>query len=117
MEKYKAEFTKRVKPKQQEDSSYKVEPFRNSQEALMHAEFSSREREVFFNEAYGSILADLFTAWLRTEPHATKERDFLYASAMALGSVKAKMIGIETYGTNMQFIKQQTQVQEGTNDN
>lgn len=117
MEKYKPSFATRVKPTQQDDGSYKLNPFKDSQEALMHAEFSSREREVFFNEAYGSILADLFTAWLRTEPHATKERDFLYASAMALGSVKAKMIGIETYGTNMQFIKQQTQVQEGTNDN
>jgi len=116
MDKYKEEFTRRVKPKQQDDGSYKVEPFRDSQDALRNAEFSSREREVFFNEAYGSILADLFTAWLKTEPHAEKERQFLYCSAMALGSLKSKMIGIETYGNNVKYINKQKQVQEGTND-
>ena len=114
MEKYKGEFTKRVKPRQQEDGSYKVEPFRDSQDALRNAEFSAREREVFFNEAYGSILADLFTAWLKTEPHAEKERQFLYCSAMALGSLKSKLIGIETYGSNLKYINKQSQ--EGENE-
>ena len=114
MDKYKGEFTRRVKPKQQDDGSYAVEPFRDSQDALRNAEFSSREREVFFNEAYASILADLFTAWLRTEPHAVKERDFLYASAMALGSLKSKLISIETYGANQKFIN--NKVQEGNDE-
>jgi hypothetical protein len=114
MEQYKEAFTRRVKPKQQDDGSYRIDPFRDSQEALRHAEFSRREREVFFNEAYGAILADLFTAWLSTEPHAEKERQFLYCSAMALGSLKSKMIGIETYGANVKYINKQ--VQEGTDD-
>jgi len=107
MDKYKENLQSRLKPKQQEDGSYKVEPFRNSQDALVNAEFSVREREVFFNEAYSSILADLFVAWLKTEPHAVKERDFLYASAMALGSLKSKLIQIEMYGNNAKFINSQ----------
>ena len=44
--------------------------------------------------------------WLKTEPHETKSREFLYASAMALGSVKEKMIAFETYGKNVPHMKE-----------
>jgi hypothetical protein len=120
MEKYRENFNGRVKPKMDYSSGIgqtKIEPFKESQMALAKSMFAKEEREQFFNDAYGEILSDLFVAWLKTEPHAVKERDFLYASAMALGSIKSKMIGIEQYGTNMQFIKQQTKSQEGEGNN
>jgi len=119
MEKYRKKFEERVKPKMDYSSGIgqvKVEPFRESQIALVKSKFAKEEREQFFSDAYGSILSDLFIAWLKTEPHAVKERDFLYASAMALGSIKAKMVSIEQYGANMQFIHEQTRSQEGEQD-
>jgi len=107
MDKYREAFNKKVKPRQNhEDGSYKVEPFRDSQLALGQAQFVQREREVFFNEAYGDILSDIFVAWLKSEPHATKEREYLYSTAMALGSVKEKLVRIETYGNNVKYIQQ-----------
>ena len=60
-----------------------------------------RERDEFFDEVYGEVLVDLFIEWLKTEPHETKSREFLYSSAMALGSVKEKMINFEMYGKNI----------------
>jgi len=120
MDKYKDGFQSRTKPRMNhETNEYKVEPFRDAQIALGKAEFAVREREQFFGEAYSEILADLFVTWLKTEPHATKEREFLFHTAMALGSVKEKLIGIERFGANMQFLhkqKQQSQ-EEGKEDN
>jgi len=117
MDKYRDNFSDRIKPKMDYSSGIgqvKIEPFKESQMALVKSMFAKEEREQFFSDAYGEILTDLFVAWLKTEPHATKERDFLYASAMALGSVKAKMVGIEMYGANMSFIQNQNkQSQEG----
>jgi len=117
MEKYKESFRSKVKPKQNhETGEYKVEPFRDAQQALAKAHFVQRDREVFFNEAWGEILSDLFVAWLKSEPHATKEREYLYSTAMALGSVKEKLIRIETYGNNVKYINQKSEEaeQEGT---
>jgi len=105
MDKYRDGFYKKVKPRMDvESGEYKIEPFRESQRALGRAQFVQREREQFFGEAYGDILADLFVAWLKSEPHATKEREFLYSSAMALGSIKEKLVAIEMYGNNQKFI-------------
>lgn len=119
MDKYKDGFERRVKPKMNhETGEYKIEPFRDAQTALGKAEFSTREREQFFGDAYGEILADLFVTWLKTEPHCSKEREFLYHTAMALGSVKEKLIGIERYGRNVQFMnKQKQESQEGEEGN
>ena len=82
----------------------KVHPDTIAREALVNAEFSSREREQLFNTAYGDILVDYFVAWLKTEPHETKSREFLYSTCMALGDVKAKLIQYETYGNNIPHI-------------
>ena len=82
----------------------KVHPDTLARKALVDSEFASRERENFFNEAYGDILVDYFIKWLQTEPHETKSREFLYAAAMGLGDVKAKLIAIETYGRNIPHI-------------
>ena len=123
MDKYKDGFERRVKPKMNHDTGeYKIEPFRDAQMALGKAEFSTREREQFFGDVYAEILADLFVTWLKTEPHCSKEREFLYHTAMALGSVKEKLIGIEMYGNNVKYInklKQESQEgdkEEGNNE-
>jgi len=110
MDKYKDGFQKRVKPKMNHDTGeYIVEPFRDSQVALGKAEFAVREREQFFGEAYSEILSDLFVTWLKTEPHCSKEREFLYHTAMALGSVKEKLIGIEMFGNNVKYMNKMKQ--------
>jgi hypothetical protein len=107
MDKYRKGLEQRLKPKMNHDTmEYKVEPFRDAQVALGQAQFVQREREQFFNEAYSEILADLFVAWLKSEPHCNKEREYLYSVAMALGSVKEKLVGIETYGNNVKYIQQ-----------
>jgi len=118
MDQYRESFRSKVKPRQNhEDGSYKVEPFRDAQAALAKAHFVQRDREVFFSEAYGEILSDLFVAWLKSEPHATKEREYLYSTAMALGSVKEKLVRIETYGNNAKFIQQKSEeAEQGTNE-
>lgn len=120
MEKYRQGFNDRIKPKIDYSSGMgkeKVDPFRDAQIALQQSLFAKAEREDFFRECYTDILTDIFMEWLKSQPHEEKLRQYLYNSALALGSVKAKMIGIETYGTNMQFINKQNNVQEGTNDN
>lgn len=113
MDKYRKAFNEKVKPKMNHTTGeYKVEPFKDAQSALKHATFVKQEREQFFSDAYGEILSDFFVAWLKSEPHATKEREFLYASAMALGEVKNRLVHIETYGNNMKYI-----AQEGAEEN
>ena len=82
----------------------KIHPDLLARQALVDSEFASREREEFFNGAYGEVLVDLFIEWLKTEPHETKSREFLYSTAMALGSVKEKLLHIETYGANVPHI-------------
>jgi hypothetical protein len=118
MDKYRNGFEQKIKPRMDHsDGHMKVEPFREAQVALGRAQFVQREREQFFGEAYSEILADLFVTWLKTEPHAQKEREFLYHTAMALGSVKEKLVGIEMYGNNVRFMAQQNKsAQEGTEE-
>ena len=84
----------------------KVHPDRQAQLALANAVFSKTQREEFFTTAYGEILVDLFIQWLNTEPHESKSRDHLYHCSMALGSIKEKMIQIETYGSNLETMKE-----------
>jgi hypothetical protein len=118
MQQYKDSFHKRVKPRMDhETGEYGVNPFRDAQVALGRAHFVEREREVFFGEAYGEILADLFVTWLSTEPHCTKEREYLYHTAMALGSVKEKLVSIETYGNNMKYIHKLKTQEESKENN
>jgi len=119
MDKYRKGFEEKIKPRMNHDTGeYKVEPFKDAQVALGRAQFVQREREQFFGEAYSEILSDLFVTWLKTEPHAQKEREFLYHTAMALGSVKEKLVGIEMYGNNVKFMAQQNKnAQEGPEEN
>jgi hypothetical protein len=84
-------------------------------------------KEQFFDHAFGEVLADLFLAWLKTEAHCVKEREFLYATALALGSVKGKLIDFSNLGKNTQYLQAQANLvqeaethtsssQEGTDD-
>jgi len=101
MDKYKETAEKKL--------TSKVHPDRLAKEALVNAEFSSRERERFFNNAYGEVLVDLFIEWLKTDPHESKSREFLYSTAMGLGSLKEKLIAIETYGKNIPIMEEDKQ--------
>lgn len=84
--------------------------------------FAQQERELFFNEAFGDILADLFVAWCKTEAHCVKEREYLYSTAVALGSLKGKLIDYTNLGKNTQFMTEQKAIlqseepQEGTDN-
>tara|TARA_B110000908_G_scaffold133928_1_gene158157 strand:+ start:302 stop:661 length:360 start_codon:yes stop_codon:yes gene_type:complete len=107
MKKYKDGIDKKVKSQLQSDGTYRTSPFGDAKNALSRATFSKKERDEFFTEAYGEILSDLFLKWLSTEAHCTKEREYLYHVAMGLGSVKERLISIETYGFNAAFIDNQ----------
>ena len=82
-----------------------LHPQLKAKEALVKAEFSSREREEFFNEAFGELMHKYFMAWLTTDPHETNKREFIYTSVLALGDVKQTLIGYEMYGKNVPFIE------------
>jgi len=74
-----------------------------SREAHLRGLFAARERTEFFDEAFGDVLVDLFMTWLSSDPHEIKTREYLYSTAMALGSVKEKLISIETRGRNEEY--------------
>lgn len=106
MEKYNKAAKRTFKPKMDHQSGeYKASPFAESQAALTRAVFASKEKDEFFTEAYADILVDLFTQWLQTEPHCTKEREYMYHVAMGLGSVKERLIRIETFGFNQETME------------
>ena len=92
--------------------NYETHPEILAQKALADGHFASRVMDEFFTETYGEVLVDLFQKWLQTEPHETKTREFLYCTAMALGSVNEKLIRKETYGANVPTIKDQQNEEE-----
>ena len=105
MDKYKATAEKRLS-NTKSYGNHKVHPEELARRAHVQGKFAARERDEFFDQVYGDILVEYFMQWLKTEPHETKSREFLYASAMALGSVKEKMIAFETYGKNVPHMKE-----------
>ena len=92
MEKYRSSAEKKLKGQH---------PDLAAKEALVRAEFSSRQREEFFDNVYGELLVEYFINWLKTDPHEVKTREFIYNSALALGDVKSRMVNYETYGRNV----------------
>jgi hypothetical protein len=100
----------------------------NAQDAVVRGSFADQMKEQFFDQAFGEVLADVFMAWLKTESHCVKEREFLYATAMALGSVKGKLIDFSNLGKNTSYLQNQQKLldeagahakqssQEGTED-
>jgi hypothetical protein len=110
MDKYKEGFNHKIKPKRDYNTGETVvEPFKDAQLALSRAAFADQQKEEFFNDAYSDILSELFVAWLKTEPHCQKEREYLYSTAMALGSVKEKLISYSMFGRNSAFIGKKAQ--------
>lgn len=76
-----------------------------AKEALSRAEFSSRQREEFFEDAYGELLVDYFLQFLNTEPHENKKREFIYSCVLSLGDVKSRLISYETFGKNVPYME------------
>ena len=99
MDKYRQGFGKKFQ------ADNKKLPINEGQEALRRSQFASLEKERFFNDAYGDILSDLFVQWLKTNHHEKETREYIYATAMALGSVKQKLINIEQYGKNVPYME------------
>lgn len=87
----------------------KTHPDMLAKDALVNAHFASRERDEFFDKAYGEILVDYFMAFLNTEPHETKTREFIYNSVLALGDVRKRLVGYETFGKNLEFLSEDKQ--------
>ena len=81
--------------------NHKIHPEELARRAHVKGHFAAKERDEFYDEVYGEVLVYYFIEWLKTEPHETKSREFLYSAAMAMGSVKEKMIGFEMYGKNV----------------
>ena len=107
MDKYRETAEKRLS----NNTSYgnhKIHPEEMARRAHVQGHFAAKERTEFFDEVYGEVLVDFFLEWLKTEPHETKSREFLYSSAMALGSVKEKMISFEMYGKNIPHLQEDT---------
>ena len=77
-----------------------------AKEALVSATFASQQRDEFFDGAYGEILVDYFMAFLKTEPHETKTREFIYSCVLALGDVRKRLVGYETFGKNLEFMSE-----------
>ena len=105
MDKYKNAAEKRL-GNTKSYGNHKIHPEEIARQSHVKGVFAAKERDGFFTEVYGDILVDYFLQWLKTEPHETKSREFLYASAMALGSGKEKMIAFETYGKNVPHMKE-----------
>lgn len=76
-----------------------------AKKALVNATFASQQRDQFFDEAYGDILVDYFMAFLKTEPHETKAREFIYSCVLALGDVRKRLVGFETFGKNLTYME------------
>ena len=83
----------------------KTHPDVLAKEALVKATFASRERDEFFDSAYGEILVDYFMAFLQTEPHEAKTREFIYSCVLGLGDVRKRLVGYETFGKNITYME------------
>ena len=100
MNKYKQTAEKRLKT---------VHPDVIAKEALVNAQFASREREQFFTGAYGELMVDYYLQFLNTEPHENKTREFIYSCVLSLGDVKAKLAQYEMYGKNIPHLKREAE--------
>lgn len=105
MEKYRETAEKRLNNKKSY-GNHKIHPEELARRAHVKGHFAAKERDVFFDEVYGEVLVDYFIEWLQTDPHETKSREFLYGAAMALGSVKEKMVSFEMYGKNVPHLQE-----------
>ena len=105
MEKYRDTAKKRLANKKNH-GQHETHPEVLAQQAHVDGQFASRTLDEFFTTVHGEILVDLFIEWLQTAPHETKTREFLYSTAMALGSTREKLVQMETYGRNVPVVKE-----------
>ena len=82
-----------------------IHPDLLAKEALVNAEFSSRMKEGFFNEAFGELMVDYYIKFMETDPHEHKSREFIYSCVLALGDVKGRLTQYETYGKNVPIME------------
>ena len=82
-----------------------IHPDLLAKEALVKAEFASREREMFFNEAFGELMVEYYVKFMETDPHEHKSREFIYSCVLALGDVKNRLVQYETYGRNVPIME------------
>ena len=82
-----------------------IHPDLLAKEALVKAEFTSRERESFFNEAFGELMVEYYIKFMETDPHEHKSREFIYSCVLALGDIKSRLIQYETYGKNVPIME------------
>lgn len=75
-------------------------------------EFAKREREEFFNEAYGEILFDLFLQWVQTGVEEKELREHIYHTTLGLGSVKEKLLAYEMFGKNLAYLEPEEEDEE-----
>ena len=102
MSRYRDSLVEKIKPDTNAlGQKVDKDPFVPAQMALSRANFATTVREQFFHDAFVEIISDLFGKWLSTEPHAQKEREYLYYCALALGSIKERLVMWETYGKNV----------------
>lgn len=74
---------------------------RVGQTALLNGTTSQRFRAEFFDQVFIDVLSSYFQAWLTSAPEEVKKREYLYQSAMALGSVKETLLNMENLGRNI----------------
>lgn len=103
MDKYRKSAEKKLKG---------VHPDLIAKEALINAQFASREREQFFNGAYGDLMVDYYLQFLQTDPHEHKAREFIYSCVLSLGDVKQRLANYEMYGSNVSHMGQQDNPEE-----
>ena len=103
----KEEYRSAAEKRHANDSDYgnkKIHPQELARQAHVEGIFAEKQRNEFFDKAFGEIMVDYFDEWLRTASHETKRREFLYECAMALGDVKQRLIAKEMYGKNVPHI-------------
>jgi hypothetical protein len=120
MEKYTKSVRKAFTRNTDSEGKPIIEPFRDAQEWLQKSRFADQAKEEFFTDVYSDIIVDLFVLWLKSPPHAQKEREYYYHSALALGSVKEKLIQYQHRGRNAEFMaiqKKKAQEAQDEEDN
>ena len=88
-------------------SDFQESLHRTAQFHLLNGESSAQYRKEFFDQIFIDLLNDLFSAWIHTPPEGQRQREYLYNSALALGSVKSWLLKAEQKGNNVNIILDQ----------
>lgn len=105
MDKYKSKFEERL-ANSKSHGNHQTHPEVLAQKAHTKGEFTDKVLDEFFDEANGDILVDICLEWLKTSPHETKTREYLWTTAMALGSVRERLMRQQQYGKNIPILKE-----------